>query len=384
MIHALLVAATAAGAISLALLAVNLSTMPRLSGVRPATEGLPRASVIIPARNEERSIEAAVRSHLAQRYTDFEVIVVEDRSSDRTSEILARIAREDPRLTVVAGSDPPPGWLGKPHALHLGARVASGTVLLFADADVVYHPESLVQAVTLLEQRRIDLIAVMPRFESDGFWESVLMPFVPAAIYLGAGFLLNLDRPRWIAAGAGAGNLIRRSVYEAIGGHAALKDSVVDDVRLALNARRAGHRTRGVRAEDRISVRMYRGFREVCDGFTKNLAYIFQGTLGLAFFGLTGLTLLFGLAPIVVLAAALLGPSVSRSDVLLAVAAYGLAVSARLAMARAVDSPLWPAWAYPIQTAVWTGVICRSFYYRIVQRRLTWRGREFDARAARF
>ncbi len=139
MIHALLVAAIAAGAISVALLAVNLWTMPRLSGVRPATQGLPSVSVIIPARNEERSIEAAVRSHLAQRYPDFEVIAVEDRSSDRTGEILARIAREDPRLTVVAGSDPPPGWLGKPHALHLGAREASGAVLLFADADVVYH-----------------------------------------------------------------------------------------------------------------------------------------------------------------------------------------------------------------------------------------------------
>jgi len=97
---------------------------------------------------------------------------------------------------------------------------------------------------------------------------------------------------------------------------------------------------------------MYRGFREICDGFTKNLAYVFQGTLGLAFLCLTILTLLFGLAPVVALAAALLGAPVSRSDVLLAVAAYGLAVSARLAMARAVDSPLWPAWAHPVSSAV--------------------------------
>ncbi|HSS45635.1 MAG TPA: glycosyltransferase family 2 protein [Thermoanaerobaculia bacterium] len=384
MIQALLVVTTAAGAICLALLAVNLWTIPRLSEVRPATAGLPRVSIIIPARNEERSVEAAVRSHLAQRYADFEVIVVDDRSSDRTGEIVARIARDDPRLTVVACAEPPPGWHGKPHALYRGAQVASGGLLLFADADVVYHPEGLGQAVTLLEEGRIDLLAVMPRIEAEGFWENVLMPPLPAAIYLGAGFLLNLDRPRWIAAGGGAGNLIRRTVYEALGGHEALKNSVIDDVRLALNARQAGHRTRAVRAEDRISVHMYRGFREVCDGFTKNIAYVFQGAFGLAFAGLTGVTLLIGLAPALTLAAALLGAPVPRDDVVLAAAAYGLMVSARLAMALAIGSPLWPAWTHPIMAVVWAGIIGRSLYDRVVRRRLTWRGREFDARAVRF
>ncbi|MGH9315523.1 MAG: glycosyltransferase, partial [Thermoanaerobaculia bacterium] len=370
MIQALLLVAAAGGAICLALLAVNLWTIPRLSGVRPATEGLPRVSIIIPARNEERSVEAAVRSHLAQRYPDFEVMVVDDRSSDRTGEIVARIAREDPRLTIVAGTEPPPGWLGKPHALHRGAQVASGGLFLFADADVVYHPESLGQAVTLLEERRIDLLAVMPRIEAEGFWENVLMPLLPGAVYLGAGFLLNFDRPRWIAAGSGAGNLIRRTVYEALGGHEPLKNSVIDDVRLALNARQAGHRTRAVRAEDRISVRMYRGFREVCDGFTKNIAYVFQGPLGLAFAGLTGVTLLIGLAPALTLAAVLLGAPVARADIVLAAAAYGLMVSARLAMALAIGGPLWPAWTHPLMAAVWTGIIGRSFYDRVVRRRL--------------
>ncbi len=384
MIHVLLLLALAWGAASLILLGINLAATPRLSHVGPRTGRFPSVSVVIPARNEERSVEAAVRSHLAQEYPDFEVIVVEDRSADRTGEILTRLARENPRLTVFPGSDPPPGWLGKPHALWLGAQQARGRVLLLADADVVYHPKALAEAVTLMEETGADLIAVLPRFEARGFWENVLMPFVPTAYYLGAGFLLNRDRPRWIGSGAGAGSLVRRAVYDAVRGHEALKDSVIDDVRLGLNVRRAGYRTRAVRAEDRISVRMYYGFREVVVGFTKNLAYVFEGVLGVAMGALSVLTVLVGLAPVVALAGALGGASISSSDLLIAAAAYGLAVLARLAMGRALKDPLWPAFLHPISSAVWAGIIGRSLFHRIIRRRLTWRGREFDARAARF
>jgi chlorobactene glucosyltransferase len=384
MIHPLLVIAAAAGALSLALVAVNLALTPRLSRVRVADAAHPRVSIVIPARNEERSIEAAVTSHLAQAYSDFEVLVVEDRSSDRTAEILASIARENPQLTVIAGADPPAGWLGKPHALHQGARAAKGALLLFADADVVYRPGALAEAVAHLEERRADLLALLPRLEAEGFWENVLMPFVLGAYFLGPGFLANWDRPRWLAVGGGAGNLIRRSAYDALGGHEALRDSVIDDVRLALKAKRAGFRTRAVRAEDRVTVRMYRGFREVCDGFTKNMAYAFNGALGVFLFASTAFNILIAIAPALVLAAALLGARLPGSDLALAAVAYGLAVLARLLMAQALKERLWPAFTHPFMLAVWAGIIGRSLYHRIVRRRLTWRGREFDARTARF
>ena len=384
MIHALLVVAVAAGAAALAFLLVNLATTPRLSRVDTRASALPPVSVVIPARNEERSLEAAVRSHLAQEYPDLEVVAVDDRSTDRTGQILAAISREDPRLRIVAGTDPPPGWLGKPHALDTGTKAASAPLLLFVDADVVYHPRALREAVTLLEERRADFLALLPRMEAEGFWENVLMPFVLGAFYLGPGFLANSDRPRWLAAGGGAGNLIRRSVYDVLGGHESLKDSVIDDVRLALKVKRAGYRTRVARAEDRVRVRMYRGFREIWDGFTKNMAYAFHGALGVFLFGVTSLTVLVAVTPVAVLLASLLGARVPPADVWLAAAAYGLAVLARAAMSRALGDPIWPAWAHPFMAAVWAGIIGRSFYYRIIRRRLTWRGREFDARGARF
>lgn len=172
--------------------------------------------------------------------------------------------------------------------------------MLFVDADVLYDSRCLAGIVTLLETRGADLLTVLPRFASEGFWENVLMPFVLESYSLGPGFLANRDRPRWLAVGGGAGNLIRREVYDAVGGHEALRDSVIDDVHLALKVKRAGFRALVSRAEDRVRVRMYRGFREVCDGFTKNLAYAFNGALGVLLFAAAALNLLVGIAPIAI------------------------------------------------------------------------------------
>lgn len=372
-------------AVCLANVIFNLAVTPRLARRRlPQGEPSPRVSIVVPARDEEREIGAAVGSLLAQDYPDFEVVVVNDRSTDRTGEILA--AMEDPasRLRVVAGSEPPEGWLGKPHALAIGAREASGGLLLFADADVHYHPLALGEAVAAMRALEADFLCLLPRIEGRGFWENVLMPYVIASFFLGPGFLANGDWPRWFAVGGGAGNLIRRDVYDRLGGHETLKNSVVDDVRLAFTARGAGFRTRVVRAEDRVSVRMYRGFREVWDGFSKNTAYIFNGATGVLLLFLTAVLIAAAIVPPAVLLAAAGGLKAPAGDIGLAAGAFALLLAGRVILAVALRDPVWPALAHPFMAAVWAGMIGRSLYYRIVRRTLTWRGREFDARAARF
>jgi chlorobactene glucosyltransferase len=372
-------------AVCLANVIFNLAVTPRLARRRlPRDKPSPRVSIVVPARDEEREIEAAVGSLLAQDYPDFEVIVVNDRSTDRTGEILA--AMEDPgkRLRVVAGSEPPEGWLGKPHALAIGAREASGELLVFVDADVHYHPLAIGEAVAAMRALEADFLCLLPRLECRGFWENVLMPYVISSFFLGPGFLANGDWPRWFAVGGGAGNLIRRDVYDRLGGHETLKNSVVDDVRLAFTARGAGFRTRAVRAEDRVSVRMYRGFREVWDGFSKNTAYIFNGATGVLLLLMTAVLIAAAIVPPAVLLAAAGGLKAPAGDVGLAAGAFALLLGARVILAAALRDPVWPALAHPFMAAVWTGMIGRSLYYRIVRRTLTWRGREFDARAARF
>jgi chlorobactene glucosyltransferase len=384
MLHGALIVSVAAGAAGLAFVFINEWLIPRLPRGGAAPAASPRVSIVIPARNEERDVEAAVRSHLAQDYRDFEVVVVEDRSTDATPRILERLSREDSRLQVVPGAELPEGWLGKPHALAQGAARSSGELILFADADVRYHPRALSEAAAHLAARQLDFLMLIPQFEMRGFWENVLMPYLLVAFFQAPSFLANWQRPRWIAAGAGAGNLVRRGVYEGVGGHRALADSVIDDVRLAFAVKGAGYRVGLVRADDRIAVRMYRGFREVFDGFTKNFAYVYQGLAGLLLFGITVLTLGTGLLPAGALVADLLGLDLPSADVVLAAVACGLAAFSRVVLAVSYSEPLWSVLTHPIMAAVWSGILFRSLFHRFIRRRLTWRGRTFAAHRARF
>jgi chlorobactene glucosyltransferase len=368
-------------------LPINLAAIPRLSRKAAALRGAryPRVSVIIPARNEENEVERAVRSHLAQDYPDLQVVVVNDRSTDRTGEILRALNRKDPRLIVVDGREPPEGWLGKPHALWQGAQVAGGEVLLFADADVRYHhPRTLSEAVAVLEEGRLDLLAFFPKLEMRGFWENVLLPYLAVGVFLGFGFIAAQRRIRGLALGAGVGNLVRRRAYDAVGGHAALRNSVVDDVRLAIELKRAGFSVVAMRAVDRVTVRIYHGFRGVWNGFTKNIAWAFPGAGGVVFFALTILLLVVSVTPAGVLVAAALGAPLSGPDVSLAAALFAATIVLRAALAAALSDPLWPAATHPIMAAVWAGLLGRSLIHRYVRKRLTWRGREYDARRTRF
>lgn len=342
--------------------------------------------MVIPARNEEEAIEAAVRSHLAQDYPrgDLEVVVVEDRSTDGTADILARIAGDDPRLVIVQGVEPPAGWLGKPHALYQGALRATGELLLFADADVRYAPAALSESVAMLERERMDLLAFFPRLEMEGFWENALMPYLAVSYFFGPAFWVNSDRQRRFAAGGGTGMLVRAAIYRAAGGHEALRASVIDDIGLAIRVRRAGGRCRMVMADDLVRVRMYRGFRQIFDGFTKNLAYVFEGAMGAFLAVSTFFTYLAWSLPALVLAAAALGADVAASDVRLAAVAFLLTVAARAALGMYLAYPLWTAVTQPLTAAVWAAITVRSLTWRFLHRRVRWRGRTYDAGQARF
>ncbi|HTY41027.1 MAG TPA: glycosyltransferase [Thermoanaerobaculia bacterium] len=377
-------ASAAFGGVCVLLFLVNAATMDGLDPALAAGPGGPLVSTIVPARDEERGIEAAVRSHLAQDYANAEVIVVDDRSTDATGAILAALARENPRLTVVSGVEPPEGWLGKPHALHEGATRARGELLLFADADVRFAPAAVSEAVGLLEARRLDLVALFPRLELEGFWENVLMAYLPVSYFFGPAFLLNSDAQRRFAAGAGAGMLVRARAYRAAGGHEALRASMIDDLHLATRVRRAGGRCRMVRADERLRLRMYRGFREVFDGFTKNMAYVFEGWAGAAL----ALTTLFSFVawslPAIVLVAAAAGAGIAPRDVVWAAVAVGATLLGRAAIARFLAYPVWPALTHPFMAVVWIAITARSLAWRFLHREVRWRGRRYPAAMARF
>lgn len=337
--------------------------------------------MVIPARHEERTIERTVRCLLAQRYAALEVIVVDDRSNDRTHEILTGLAGEDARLRIVPGVEPPAGWLGKPWALQQGANLARGDLLLFVDADILYEPEALAAAVAYLEGTNADFVALFPRFEMRGFWENVLMPLLPMMgfVFLPA-WLSNRTSVEDLGIGGGPGNLIRRSTYDAVSRHERLKNAVIDDIGLARLVRRQGRAAHFVRADELVSVRMYEGFRGIIDGFTKNV-YTIHGSLLGVLASLTGGFLFIG-APYIVSVVGLMhlaaGKGLAAAE-LLAFGTVAVITIARAVMFAALRYNLTAAiFAYPLSLIVGTYLLARSTLHTGFRRQVTWRGRTYE------
>jgi glycosyltransferase involved in cell wall biosynthesis len=361
-----------AWALALVRTIVNLALIPRLRADRTPAR-TPLVSVIIPARDEARIIERTVRAFLAQDYPSLEIIVINDRSADGTGEILRAIV--DERLQVIDGIEPPAGWLGKPWALHQGSAIARGELLLFVDADVNYTPAAVRSAVAFLELRRPGLLALLPHFEMRGLGENAAMPMMAMVCFsFVPTWIVNRTRMAGLAVGAGTGNLIVREVYEACGGHEALKDSVVDDVALARLVRRRGGRTEVVAADDLVSLRMYHGLAEVVDGFTKN-AFSFCGRNYIVAFLIVAGGLMVHLLPY---GLALAGDRISMATI-------AVIIVTRLILFRSLGYRLDNAvFLHPVMVGIWTWINLRSIWLTGIRRKLLWRGRTYDARQTRF
>jgi len=243
---------------------------PNLRDYAPASSG-PLVSVIIPARNEARNIERCVSSILATTYPSIEVIVVDDRSTDGTGELVERLGA---RVRLVRSAELPPGWFGKQWAVVQGYRVARGELLLFADADTKHEPQLIARAVTARAAERADLFSVIPRQEMETFWERLIQPHVFVALGARVGDLRRVNRTRteWNAIANGQFLLVTRESYQAVGTHEAVKHSVADDLMLAQTYVRHGRDIFLALAVEYMQTRMYGSLREILEGWTKNLA----------------------------------------------------------------------------------------------------------------
>ena len=275
----------------------------------------PRVSVVIPARNESRNIERCARSVLGAAYPNFEVIVVDDHSTDGTGEIARAIAREDSRLHVVDAPALPEGWFGKQWACATGASAANGTLLLFTDADTRHSPDLLARAVNALRARGADLLSVAGNQEMHSFWERVIQPQMFALLsirYGGSEHVSNAKRPVDAIAN-GQFILVRRDSYDAIGGHAAVRDRVAEDMAMAQLLVAARRRIALFVANDQLSTHMYASLAELIAGWGKNIyaggrMAALGGALGRAAYPFIIVAMpLLGLVPAIALVAALFG-----------------------------------------------------------------------------
>lgn len=231
-------------------------------------------SAIIPARNEEASIARAVESIAAQPEIG-EVIVVNDQSTDRTGEILVELAARIPKLKVLEAGTLPSGWTGKNYAVSLGAAAARGDWLLFTDADTFHLPGSTAYALRDAQQHDAALVSYSPEQEMETFWERALIPVVYCRLAQKFSYARVNDPDLPDAAANGQFLLIKRDVYNEIGGHAAVAPQILEDVALAEIVKNAGNRIFFSNPTGVVRARMYRSFRNMWDGWTKNLYLLF-------------------------------------------------------------------------------------------------------------
>lgn len=257
----------------------------------------PRLSIIIPACNEAETISAAIDKLLKQNYPGLEIILVNDRSSDNTGDIIDAMATHDKRVRTVHIDTLPPDWLGKVHALHLGSQQASGEWLLFSDADIHYETDLLPRAISYAEQHRLDHFALIPRVIADNWMLQAMTRAFGLLFMVGARANAVADPNKSAAIGMGAFNLVRRSAFEKTDGFAWLRMEAVDDVGLALMMKRQGLRTRFALAYQDLSVKWYHSVAAMAEGFEKNAVGPLSHYRYDRLFGITVITTLIVIAP---------------------------------------------------------------------------------------
>jgi glycosyltransferase involved in cell wall biosynthesis len=244
---------------------------------------LPRVSIIVPARNEEGMIEAAVRSLLAIDYPDYELVVVDDRSEDSTGAILDRLKIEfGERLAVVHERELPAGWLGKTHAMWKAAGAATGEWFLFSDADVVHSPDALRRAVQYAGQEQAAHMVLLPTIQMHSMGERMMISLFQAMVIFAHRPWKVRDPKSKDALGVGAFNLVHREAYHKIGTYQSMRLSVVDDMRLAEKVKHAGLPTRVAFGENMVTVRWAVGAGGVVRNLTKNFFAHLRYNLGIA------------------------------------------------------------------------------------------------------
>lgn len=243
----------------------------------PISLTMPQLSVIIPARNEEASLGTCLESLVGQIGVDFEIIVVNDHSTDRTREI----AEAFPKISVIDADPLRENWTGKNNAVATGARAARGQWLLFTDADTIHTPGSLARALAEAKDNRADVLSYSPEQIAVTFWEMAVLPVIFAELARQFPPSKVSDPKSPEAAANGQFLLIRRDVYDAVGGHAAVASEILEDVALARCLKAAWYKLR-FRYSESVRTRMYRNFSQLREGWTKNLALLFTNPARLA------------------------------------------------------------------------------------------------------
>lgn len=345
----------------------------------------PLVSILVPARNEEhRVLGASVRSMLAQDYQRLEVVAVNDRSTDATGSILRSIANTNPRLRVIDGVDPLPQWLGKPHALRQALDASRGEWILATDADMIFDLRAVTTAMTLALAERLDAVTLIPHIHCLSFWERVFMPAFGWFMLMALPIERVNDPRRAEAVGVGGFFLMRRRALERIGGYEAVRGEVAEDLRVAEELKRTGARLRIEYAPELVSTRMQTNFREIWEGFTKNLfagaKFSFWRAVGAAL-----VVLVFSVAPpVIAIVCAIFvlsgGGGIWVQLFIPTLLVWAIQAATFALVNRTWDVPIAYAFTMPLGHALFVAILLNSAVRVATGRGVMWKGRRLYER----
>ncbi|MGZ4890211.1 MAG: glycosyltransferase [Candidatus Angelobacter sp.] len=335
--------------------------------------GKPTVNVIIPARNEEDCLGRCLQSLVAQQGISFQITVVDDGSTDHTR----AIAESFPGVQVLGAAEPKPGVMGKCNALSNGAAGSTAKWLLFTDADTIHYPGSLAASVQEAESRNVDLLSYSPEQEAKTWWELAVMPVVFAELVRTYPPDRVNDPTDPTVAANGQYILVRREVYEALGGHSCVAERILEDVELARIFKTSDRRVWFRHGAGLVRTRMYRSFRAMWEGWTKNLALLFPRPLALA--ALRGFEFL---AMAISLLAALL--LLALGDPRSAFFLLAFALISYLNFISRVQQAHFP-WKANLMAfiglPIFVSLLVRSHIHSNVRGELTWKGRKYSQSA---
>jgi chlorobactene glucosyltransferase len=362
----------------LGILLLNLVDLPDLPSARSGTQ--PFVSILVPARNEDEHIEACVSSLLAQEYDGFEVIVLDDHSTDSTWDTLQRLtaAGTGRRLRTGRSEPLPEGWHGKAWACHQLAAMARGELLLFTDADTVHRSEALARAVAGLQESGAEMLSLTPAQEMHSFWEKLIVPLVYHILmcYLPVRMVRGSRLPAFCYA-IGQFILFRSEAYRKIGGHESVRTNLVEDVWLCKKIKRAGGRVAAYNGTDAVSCRMYRDFRGIRDGFSKNLFAGF-GYRTPVLFTLMGLLVMFYILPYGFLFSSLVsGKTLLLSGFWLPAAQIAVALFSRMIIAVKFRHPVSFVLLHVVSQTFLLAIALNSFRQAKFGKGAVWKGRSY-------
>ncbi|HXA79149.1 MAG TPA: glycosyltransferase family 2 protein [Candidatus Acidoferrales bacterium] len=337
-------------------------------------------SAIIPARNEEASIARAVES-VAIQLEIGEVIVVNDQSTDRTGAILGELAKRIPKLRVIDAGPLPAGWVGKSHAVSIGAAAAQGDWLLFTDADTYHYPGATRRALGDAVDHDAVLVSYSPEQEMATWWERALIPFVYCRLAAKFSFARVNDPKRPDAAANGQFLLVLRDAYDAVGGHAAVAREILEDVALARLVKQSGYGIYFTAPMGVVRTRMYRSFEAMWQGWTKNLYPLMGGNVRSMFFELTDALPISEAGLLIVALLHFAGVRTSFVAVAAGVC-MGVLLGRHLAYAAALYRNLYPTsyiQFYVAGSALYSAALIGS-WWKSTRGSVVWKGRKYAAK----